>query len=192
MIKGAKVELVPAKLDERRAVFEWCFHSETTRFHAGPPDYSDVEIPTFEEFCDDYGDYFFTGDKPNDGRGFIIRHDGEAIGFVSYCCYHLLPNKAELDIWMSREAYCGKGLGTDALISLGDYLHRAMGISELIMRPSAKNQRAVKAYNNAGFEVSNAEPSDYLLKEYIESYGDGDYGADATVTLIKARFDYEN
>jgi len=192
MIKGEKIQLIPTTLAERKTVYEWCFHSETTHFHAGPPDYTDSEIPTFEEFCEDYADYFFTGEKPNDGRGFTIVYNGESVGFVSYCCYHLKPGKAELDIWISRNVYCGKGFGTDALVSLGDYLHQKLEINELIMRPSLKNERAIKSYQKAGFELSNAQPSDYLLEEYLNLYDDGDYGADATATMIKARFDYEN
>ncbi|MCL2397211.1 MAG: GNAT family N-acetyltransferase [Defluviitaleaceae bacterium] len=185
MIKGSIIDLVPAALDDRPKVYEWCFHSETTKYHIGPPAYPDTHIPTFEEFCDDYVDYFFTGAKPNSGRGFIITHSKEPIGFVSYCSYHLKPHKSELDIWMNSEANCGKGFGTDALIALGDYLGQVLGITQLIMRPSVKNINAIRSYKKTGFKESNAPACDYLLEEYIPLYGDGDYGADETVLLIK-------
>ena len=185
MIKGNAIDLVPATLDDRQKIYDWCFHSETTKFHAGPPDYPDVHIPTFEEFYDDYVDYFFTGSAPNDGRGFIILHDGEPVGFISYSSFHLKPHKAELDIWMNCEANCGKGFGTDALVSLGNYLNKELGVRELIIRPSVKNIYAIKSYKKSGFEESDIPACDYLLDEYVSLYGDGDYGTNETALLIK-------
>ncbi|MCL2569400.1 MAG: GNAT family N-acetyltransferase [Oscillospiraceae bacterium] len=184
MIKGSKIELVPATLDDRQNIYDWCFHSETTKFHAGS-DYPDVPIPTFEEFYEDYVDYFFTGSAPQDGRGFLILHSQEPIGFISYSSYHLKPQKAELDIWMSCEANCGKGCGTDAIVALGEYLNQALDIQELIMRPSIKNTNAIKSYKKAGLVESNMPADAYMLDEYIALHGDGEYGTDGTVLLIK-------
>jgi len=185
MIKGKKVELVPATLNDRQKVYEWCFHSETTKSHAGPPEYPNVPIATWEEFFDDYVDYFFTGSRPDDGRGFIILSSREPIGFISYSSFHLKPYKSELDIWMNSEDHCGKGFGTDAIVSLGKYLNKSMSISELIMRPSVKNTRAINAYTKAGFEKSDKTPNYYLLDEYLPIYGEGDYGANGDVLLVK-------
>jgi len=185
MIIGNIIKLIPAVLDDRQKVYEWCFHSETTKYHFGPPNYPDTPAPTFEEFCDDYMDYFFTGSNLEKGRGFIITCNENAVGFISYCSYHLKPRKAELDVWINREENCGKGFGTDALISLGNYLNQELGICELIIRPSIKNTSAIKSYKKSGFEESNMSASDYLTDEYLALYGDGDYGADKTALLIK-------
>ncbi|MCL2563665.1 MAG: GNAT family N-acetyltransferase [Oscillospiraceae bacterium] len=185
MIKGNRIDLVPAGLDDRQDVYNWCFHSETSKSHAGPPDYPDMHIPSYEEFCEDYADYFFTGSAPEKGRGFFIVHNGETVGFISYCCYHLKPQISELDIWMSCEAHCGKGFGTEAIVLLGDYLHQTLDIRMLIMGPSVKNVRAVLSYKKAGFAVSDAPMCDYLLEDYVDEYGDGDYGVDGTVVLAK-------
>lgn len=189
MIKGEKVELIPATLSDRQNIYEWCFHSETTKSHAGPPDYPDMPIPTYEEFCasDDggYEEYYFTGARPEDGRGFVITHGSEPVGFISYCSFHLKPGKSELDIWMNSEAYCGNGLGVDAIASLCVYLNENLGIREMIMRPSPKNERAVRAYMKAGLEKSDKSLSYYLLDEYMSLYGDGDYGIGGDVLLVK-------
>jgi len=165
-------------------IYNWCFHSETTKYHAGA-DFPDVSIPTFEEFYDSYADYYFNGSSPDKGRGFIIVSNEEPIGFISYSSYHLKPHKAELDIWMKNEANCGKGFGTDAIISLGDYLNKMAGIDELIIRPSKNNINAIKSYIKSGFEESGIPACDYLLDEYLSLYGDGDYGADGTALLTK-------
>jgi diamine N-acetyltransferase len=53
-IKGDKVNLIPASLDDKQKVYEWCFHSETTKTHSGPPDYPENPIATYEEFYESY------------------------------------------------------------------------------------------------------------------------------------------
>ncbi len=189
MINGDKTKLVPATLGDRREIYEWCFQSETTKYHAGPPDYPNNPIPTYEEFCssDDggYTEYYFTGEKLNDGRGFLILHEDKPIGFISYCAFHLKPRMAELDIWMNSEANCGNGFGVDALISLGDYLNKEMGIQELIIAPSIKNTRAVRAYEKAGFKKTDKPMTSFLSDAYTLLFGNGDYGVDETAILVR-------
>lgn len=186
MIKGDKVKLIPATLADRQNVYDWCFRSETTKSHSGPPDFPDIPIATYEQFCDTYYvEYYFTGAKPQDGRGFLIISGEEPVGFISYSCFHLKPDTAEFDIWMNSEANCGKGFGVDALVALGGCLHQTMGICELIIASSTKNIRAVRAYEKAGFVKSRQPMRDFLLDEYIPLYGEGDYGTDGTALLVK-------
>ena len=188
MIRGNVVKLIPATLDDRQNVYNWCFQSETTKSHSGLPDYPEAPIATWEQFCEDYTDYYFTGTQPNDGRVFIILHDEESIGFINYSSFHLKPHTSELDICIGREDNCGKGFGTYAIASLGDYLNKAMGIRELIIRPSVRNTRAIESYKKAGYVRSDTPPCHYLKDEYVPLYGDGDYGTDGTMLLVK-RFD---
>lgn len=86
---------------------------------------------------------------------------------------------------MNREANCGKGFGTDAILALGEYLNQTLDIRELIMRPSVKNVRAITSYEKAGFQQTDLCPDTYLLDKYISVYGDGDYGAGGSVLLVK-------
>jgi len=188
MIKGNKIELIPARLCDKQAVYDWCFHSEITRCHAGPPDYPETPIAAAEEFFREnggYEDYYFTGARPQDGRGFLIVCGKETVGFISYASFHLKPGVSELDIWMNSEAHCGKGFGTDAVASLSDYLNQTLGIHALIMRPSIKNKRAIRAYCKAGFAPS-AEPIEtYMPPEYLPVFADGDYGLGGDALLVK-------
>jgi RimJ/RimL family protein N-acetyltransferase len=184
MLKGRIIELIPSTLADRRAVYDWCFHCETSKSHSGA-DFPDIIIPSYEEFCDDYADYFFTGAELHNGRGFLIVHKGETVGFISYCSYHLKPQISELDIWLNSEAHCGKGFGTDAVLTLGDYINQTLEIQKLIMAPAKKNTRAIAAYKKAGFKESDLPMSAYLLDEYIELYGGGDYGEEHTAVLVK-------
>ena len=185
MIKGNIINLIPAALDDRQKIYDWCFFSETSKSHFGAPNYPDMVAPTFEEFYDEYVPYFFDGSQPSKGSGYMIALDEEPIGFISYCSFHLKEHKSELDLWINLEKNCSKGFGTDAIISLGDYIGKTLGISELIMRPSIKNPRAINSYKKAGFIESDKKPDEYLLDEYVSVYGDGDYGPEETVLLIK-------
>ena len=188
IIKGKIIALTPAVLSDRQNVYNWCFHSETTKCHSGLPNYPEAPIATIEKFFDSnsgYADYFFDGTQPKNGRGYIILFDNGPVGFVSYSSFHLKQGLSELDIWMNCEANCGKGFGSDALIALGNYLNENIGIDHLLMRPSIKNERAIKSYMKAGFEKSNMLPTEYLLEEYVAFLGGGDYGAGGDVLLIK-------
>lgn len=178
--------MIPAALEDRQKAYEWCFHSEKTKSHSGPPDYPENPVLTYAEFWEKgYEDYYFTGEKPEGGGGFLIAVDDKPIGFISYSCFHLKPGIAELDNWMSSEENCGKGFGTDAIIALGNHLHKTMGVHTLIMGPSVKNTRAIRAYEKAGLVKTNQKMRDFLLPQYVMVYGDGDYGEDQTAVCVK-------
>jgi len=188
IIKRNMIELIPATLDDKEIIYIWCFHSETTKSHSGQPDYPEAPIASPEEFFKEnggYEDYYFTGERPQDGRGFLIKHGDESVGFVSYASFHLNPGVSELDIWMNSEAHCGKGFGTDALVALSEYLRQTLNKHTLIMRPSAKNKRAIRAYNKAGFAASDKPIDTFMPPEYLPVYSDGDYGSGGDVLLVK-------
>lgn len=190
MIKGQNVTLVPSKLTDKRKVYEWLCLSETAKSHMGAPDFEDAPIPTWEEFEEDFKDYYFDGSKPNFGQLWIIKNENKEIGAICYSSFHLKEKKAELDIWMGTEKNCGRGLGTDAIKIFCEYLMGKYDINKFIIRPSKRNIRAVKAYEKAGFVKISDQDKDkvvkeYLLEEYLDIYGKGDYGIGDDVVLIK-------
>lgn len=154
----------------------------------GPPHYDDLPIPTWEEFCLDFEDYYFNGSKPKFGRVFIIKYGGEEIGAICYASFHLHSNRTELDIWMGSDRNCGKGLGTEAIMLLSNDL-KNNGIDKFIIRPSKRNTRAVRAFEKAGFVKVNDRDKQtvilqYIKEEFLEAYGAGDYGKADDVVLI--------
>jgi RimJ/RimL family protein N-acetyltransferase len=52
---------------------------------------------------------------------------------------------------MSCEANCGKGYGPDAIRALCTWLAAEFGVRTFMMQPSARNPRAIRAYEKAGF-----------------------------------------
>ncbi len=164
------IQLRPATIADRCAIYDWMACSDLTTSIAGPPLFPEVPISTWGEFCADYAEFFFDGSQPESGRSFIIEHEGEAVGHISYDCRHLPPEVAELDIWLRDSSYFGRGFGRRAIDALCRHLGETLGKRELIMRPSARNPRAIAAYNAAGFRVL-----DISEREQADRYGSGEY-----------------
>lgn len=163
------VELVPSNINDRKSVYEWLTQSDLTSSMIGPPDFSDHEIPTWNEFCEDYLEYFFDGSKPYLGRSFIIKFMGKVAGHINYS-YDKDQKVAEIDIWLKNSTYSGKGIGSNAIQLLINYLEKNLNICSYLIRPSARNVRAVRAYEKAGFVKIDLNKEEILLK-----YGEGDY-----------------
>ena len=79
---------------------------------------------------------------------------------------------------MNGPENCGKGYGSDALKTLCDYLFRSLGIKEFVIRPSAKNLQAIKAYEKAGFHRVECN-----IEEQTARYGVPD--SNDSIVLIK-------
>ena len=146
VIKGKKTILRPATVEDRRTIFEWGHESDIASFIYPP----DGETKTLKDFCDDWKEHYFTGLSTELGRMFVILYENSPIGTVAYNEIDS-KNRVELDIWMSCEAYCGKGLGPDALITLCSYLTARFEVRTFMMQPSAQNPRAIRAYEKVGF-----------------------------------------
>ncbi len=96
----------------------------------------------------------------------------EEIGFISYVAVHLKEGIVELDIWLKSNEYTGKGHGTEAVKILSGKL-MDKGFKILIMRPCAKNERAVNSYKKAGFKATSFKP-EYYREEFLDELGPGD------------------
>jgi RimJ/RimL family protein N-acetyltransferase len=175
MIRGSMVTLRPARESDRRDVYRWLAESDVTRCMMGPPLYPDASVPTWDEFCDDYGPHFFDGSREEVARSYVIEVDGEAVGHVNYDGMDPVRGTVELDIWLRSEGVCGRGYGSDALAALTGHLHERFGTTEFVIRPSRRNPRAVHAYEKAGFA-----PLPLSGEQQAEMYGPGDY-TDAVV-----------
>jgi diamine N-acetyltransferase len=171
-LRGPGVQLRSTTLADRRAVWDWLACSDLTASMMGPPEFAENPVPTWEEFCEDYKPFFFDDSRHEGGRSFIIERTdtGDAVGHISYDCHGERPHFAELDIWMRDSSCCGQGFGSEALRLLSDHLHRALGVREMILRPSARNVRAIRSYENAGFVRL-----DLTQKEMAARYGPGEY-----------------
>ena len=176
-IEGRIIRLRPAHESDRRDVYRWLADSDLTPSMLGPPHYPHTPPPTWDEFCADYGPHFFDGLTPGVEASYIIEHAGEAVGQVNYEVRDAPVRHAELDIWLRSEADTGHGYGPDALKALTAHLSDSLGIRTFLLRPSARNRRAIRAYQKAGFALVPM-----TAQEQVDTYGPGDY--DDTVVLI--------
>lgn len=177
-ISGTTVVLRPARESDRCDVFRWLARSDVTSSMMGPPLFPELPVPTWDEFNRDYGPNFFDGSMLEVESSFIIEVAGESIGQINYEVRNDPIRHAELDIWLGSLAETGHGYGPDALVTLVDHLHRTLGIDTFLIRPSARNPRAIRAYQKAGF-IRVPMTSE----EQANTYGAADY--EDVVVLIK-------
>ena len=158
------LELRPAALSDRRLVYEMMACSDATPEMMGPPDYSDHPVPDYGEFCADYGEDAFTSDRKF--RIFFIRVEGRDIGVINYC---LADDVAEIDMWIAdRRNWC-RGYGSAAITRVADNLAANTTARLMIIRPSARNRRAIAAYRKGGFRMY--DPTEHVLPDWCLSDG---------------------
>ena len=157
----------PATLQDKRKVYNWLAHSNLTSEMLGPPDFTDAPIPTWEEFNQDYVDHYFDSSEPLKGHCFVLIYNGQEIGQINYNEISLETGSTEIDIWLADRKYTGKGLGTEAIIWLCDYLNDKFGCRIIYIAPSKRNAIAIKSYQKAGFTVTNE-----VYKNFVPDYHD--------------------
>jgi aminoglycoside 6'-N-acetyltransferase len=88
----------------------------------------------------------------DDCTAFAIELDGEVIGLIQY---HEEDDEmyrhAGIDLFLSEQVH-GRGLGTDAVRTMAQYLIRDRGHHRLVIDPAADNVAAIRAYEKAGFK----------------------------------------
>lgn len=165
--------LRPATLQDKKKVFHWLAHSNLTNEMLGPPNFPENSIPTWEEFNVDYVDHYFDYSQPLKGQCFIIIHNGQEIGQINYNEIDINTRSTEIDIWLADRKYTRKGLGTEAIKMLCNYLDKSLNCKTIYIAPSKRNINAIKAYYKAGFIETDQFP-DNFTPDYID-----------TVVLIK-------
>ena len=154
IIQGKRVALRPATPEDGPQVLEWLLRSDVTPSILGPPLFPERPVPPPDAPGQRLDPHYLDGTAPELGRCFLILVDGEPVGQVTYNDIVERDGwrQVELDIWMRSESCCGKGFGTDALDALCGYLHERFGVSQFMVQPSARNPRAIRAYEKIGFE----------------------------------------
>jgi aminoglycoside 6'-N-acetyltransferase len=88
----------------------------------------------------------------DDCTAFAIELDGEVVGLIQY---HEEDDEmyrhAGIDLFLSEQVH-GRGLGTDAVRTMAQYLIRDRGHHRLVIDPAADNVAAIRAYEKAGFK----------------------------------------
>jgi diamine N-acetyltransferase len=154
IIQGMRVVLRPANAEDEPQILEWLLRSDITASIMGPPLFPERPVPEPDDPSQRLDPHYLDGTAPELGRCFLIFVDGEPVGQVTYndIMERDGRKRVELDIWLRSEAFCGKGYGTDALNALCRHLHERFAVEEFMVQPSARNQRAIQAYEKIGFQ----------------------------------------
>ncbi|MCY4261442.1 MAG: GNAT family protein [Rhodobacteraceae bacterium] len=141
-----------AVLADRLFLYQSMACSDATPEMMGLPQYPDHPIPDYETFCEDFTEEALAGSDAF--RQFIVTADDRDIGAI---CYTVRERVAELDIWIASRKDWGRGHGRRALTQLIAWLEERIPVDAMIMRPSARNERAIAVYGKAGFEIFDTE-----------------------------------
>jgi len=154
-IDGRRVRLRLATLADRRMIHDWSYASDVAPLlHL-----SDAPTRPIDDWCADWEEHYFTGSDPERGRMFVVLDGDTPVGAIAYNDIDE-RHRVELDVWLDSEANCGRGLGTDAIEALVGYLRAELGVRTFMMQPSARNPRAVRAYEKVGFVRVPATPEE--------------------------------
>lgn len=86
---------------------------------------------------------------------FVIRDlaTDDAIGLVQLVDIHPVHRRAELTIRIGEEARRGQGFGVEALQLVVEFAWRDLNLQRIWLRVFHENDRAIRAYEKAGFYV---------------------------------------
>jgi RimJ/RimL family protein N-acetyltransferase len=166
--KDNQVQLRPAILKDKLKIYKWMAHSDITNSMFGPPIYTEIAVPCWEDFDNDYQDYYFDGSQIYRGRCFILLYNDLKAGQINYNAIDPISRSVEIDIWLARKEFTGKGLGPKAILLLCNYLRNQLKCKTVYTGPSARNKNAIKSYQKAGFSLCDKIPDNFVA-DYIDS-----------------------
>jgi aminoglycoside 6'-N-acetyltransferase len=89
-------------------------------------------------------------DEP-DSTGYVIEFEGRIVGWIQWQAEEEPDYRhASLDIYVDPAVH-GRGIGTDAVRTLGRHLLRDHGHHRLTIDPAADNEAAIRSYSKVGF-----------------------------------------
>ena len=160
---GSRVSIRRARLQDLPRAYEWLVRSDLTPQLYGLL-FPEREVPTPEEFAARYVNSYFDGTRPFSGRMFVIDVDDKDVGCVAHGPIDLLNDVVELDIWLAGSEHAGRGIASQALAVLTDWLQVTYGVNRFLARPSRRNVHALRALRRAGFRESDAPAREVVAK----------------------------
>lgn len=106
------------------------------------------EVPSLERIIEKYGSRV---KRLTDVFPYFILRDNEPIGFIQYYIHD--EKSIGLDMWIGLLKERNNGHGTEALKQMVQIIHQEHpSVKELFIDPEVDNIRAIKCYQNAGFQ----------------------------------------
>lgn len=174
MVFEHMIKLRPAKNDDLKNLYEWMYVSESSKSMFGAPLFPDKPTKTWEQFIESWSDFYYAEHITIQGHMFVIQLNEEDVGGI---CFHKPDhkNRAEIDIWLKSDQFCGKGLGSESIQLLCYDLYEKFGIHYFWVMPSQRNPRSIRAFQKSGFENLNLTPEQGKLEFGFQDYFDSVY-----------------
>ena len=135
---GSRVSIRRAQPQDQPRAYEWLVRSDLAPQLYGPL-FPEREVPTPEMFAARYVNSFFDGTRPYSGRMFVIDVGDEDVGCVAHGPIDLLNDVVEVDIWLAGSERAGRGIASQALVVLTEWLQASYGVNRFLARPSRRN-----------------------------------------------------
>ena len=139
LITGSRVRLRPAAAEDAARFEEILSHPDVARWWA------DAEEPVATQVS-----YLL---DPDDGTTtYAIEHEGVVVG-IELAFEEADPQyrHAGIDIAVHPD-WQGRGLGSDAIRTLAEYLFSVRGHHRVVIDPAADNKSAIQLYQSLGFQ----------------------------------------
>lgn len=148
-LQGIKVNIRSLTRQDLLNIVKWKSDPEIADLVRGGPIHTSIEIENkrFERSID-FSDIM---------RLMIETKQKKAIGFISLGDLDKDNKKAELGMMIGEKDFWDHGYGTDALITLLDYLFNTLEFNRIGLEVFDYNLRAKKTYEKIGFKVEGIQ-----------------------------------
>lgn len=128
---------------------------------------------------------YFNGEAGH-SKYLLIEQGGQIVGVFCHVFHDAPIQNMELHIWMRGMKHTGKGIGSQVLTAMMDYLSQNYAITTFLMRPWTKNPRAVHVYQKCGFHIeADFDLTSYFTEAEIALHGNGAYTVEETVNMLR-------
>lgn len=148
VFKGEKVTLRSITTKDYPAIHSWINHPEVAKYWYGKD--KPRTLAWFEQHIRSIAN------DTNPCQSWMIEVEGTPIGFMYNTQYihddGEFTGRVELDILIGDTTRWGKGYGTDALVTLMQYVFSEQRAERIFLTPRIINKRAIHVYEKAGFK----------------------------------------
>lgn len=171
------LRLRPAKLFEQEKIYKWfCLSSKESEY-------------SFQKFQLEFPDFYYDPNYAAAAGVMILVEGDEELGCVIYGAYYLLPQSAELCVWLSKSDIKGKGFGNAALQLSMQYLSACYDIKQFMLRPSISQKSLLHILKKLGFissEESNSI-STLIHPKFLPDYSNPFLAQQDIVTYVYSK-----
>ena len=140
------IKLIPFEDKEENYVImqEWCSHDFVYEWF-------EQRILSLDEIRSKYKNKLEVGEQDL----FFINYNGKNIGFAQIYKYkgNYFTKTYEYDLFIGEKEYLNKGIGTQIVNFIDNYIFDTYKSETIVLRPFKRNIRAVKCYEKCNYHI---------------------------------------